>query len=432
MPLQMGMRLGLSRYTGASLDAVGGGNPLDNYGNAAFLFDVPLSTYRNGATQVGSFSSLTGLTFTRALAAYAPNSAGVLQLFASGAPRITDRGLLIEGARTNLATYSSDWTDSSWSNSNVTVTAAAATAPDGTLTATKLSPTTSAGATMVKNVGAVAATAASYSIYVKKGSGATDANKFIMRNLTTATILVNGTLNYDTGVWTTTTGNAALVSTLANGWYRITLYASSGITSGDSIQIYTGFTGSSETAGEYAYFWGAQLEAAAFASSYIPTTTASVTRPADVCSIAVSGISYPATLFAEFERVVDTGGSEIYLALDDGSTNNESLVFVKSTDLAALQVLTSGATQADLSVAGAVAINTSTKAAGRIATNDAIIAKGGVLSSQDTSVTNPATPTTIRLGSRFGGSLVCFGFIRRAAAWSDNPFSNANLQAVST
>jgi len=427
MPLQMGMRLGLSRYTGASLDAVGGGNSLDNYGNAAFLFDVPLSTYRNGASQVGSFSSLTGLTFTRALAAYAPNSAGVLQLFASGAPRITDRGLLIEGARTNLATYSSDWTDSSWSNSNVTVTAAAATAPDGTLTATKLSPTTSAGATMVKNVGAVAATAASYSIYVKKGSGATDANKFIMRNLTTATILVNGTLNYDTGVWTTTTGNAALVSTLANGWYRITLYASSGITSGDSIQIYTGFTGSSETAGEYAYFWGAQLEAAAFASSYIPTTTASATRAADVASIAAS-ITAPYTMFAEVDLPAVVAGGQVYMGASDGTGNNGSAIYNAGSALVVLNK-TSGSNDAVVVTAGTISANTVSRLAGRFETNN-INGRfnGGALGTLDTACTVSAR-TQIELGNSLVNALPIFGFIKRAAVWN-SAFTDANLQAV--
>ncbi|HEX5074251.1 MAG TPA: hypothetical protein VFW03_13635, partial [Gemmatimonadaceae bacterium] len=37
------------------------------------------------------------------------------------------------------------------------------------------------------------------------------------------------------------------------------------------------------------YYWGAQLEAASFASTYIPTTTASVTRNADVLTYATTG-----------------------------------------------------------------------------------------------------------------------------------------------
>lgn len=42
------------------------------------------------------------LTTTRASDAYADNTAGVWSLFGSGVPRITDKGLLVEEARTNL------------------------------------------------------------------------------------------------------------------------------------------------------------------------------------------------------------------------------------------------------------------------------------------------------------------------------------------
>ena len=55
-----------------------------------------------------------------------------------------------------------------------------------------------------------------------------------------------------------------------------------GITAGDDITVYAGFGGAAETANEYAYLWGAQLEPNAFVSSYVPTTTATVARVTDL------------------------------------------------------------------------------------------------------------------------------------------------------
>lgn len=204
----------------------------------------------------------------------------------------TLKGYLAEGSRTNLLLRSEEFDSASWTTSNVTMTANAVTAPNGKTTADKVEATTATNTSFYQTV-STTGTSATCSVYIKKGSGATDANRFILRNNTTATNLVGVTINYDTLDFSYDYGSTgATLTNVGNGWARLALSVTSGITSGDSIRCYEGFMGNSESAGEYVYIWGAQLEMASFASTYIPTTSASVTRAGDA-------LMYPSTSFGD-------------------------------------------------------------------------------------------------------------------------------------
>ena len=84
--------------------------------------------YRGSGAQGSSPSALPGYNFTRALAAYGEDTAGNLIQFASGVPRITNKGVLIEEARTNVLLQST--TLANFSTTNATNTT------DGTLSLT--------------------------------------------------------------------------------------------------------------------------------------------------------------------------------------------------------------------------------------------------------------------------------------------------------
>ena len=250
------------------------------YPQASFVLDFASNYYRGSGAQGSSPSALPGYNFTRALAAYAEDTAGNLIQFASGVPRITNKGVLIEEARTNVLLQST--TLANFSTTNATNTT------DGTLSLTgnlarKVTSLTAAATSFNYNIaGGAAAGANTVSVYAKKGSGSTDANTFALRNATTATTLVSIAVNYDTGAFSYSTGSSgAVVTPMANGWWRISLTSSS-FSAGDGLQLYAAFQGNIEAAGEYAYLADAQGEGGSFATSYIPTTSASVTRPADV------------------------------------------------------------------------------------------------------------------------------------------------------
>lgn len=173
----------------------------------------------------------------------------------------------------NLLLQSNDF-QTSWAATNTTRTLNSTTSPSGGTDGVKIEATTTA-VTQLFQGAIVTATSATGSVYVKQGTSATVANAFVLRNGTTATNLVAGTLNYSTGVFTYTTGSTGVIVTNAgNGWWRISLSATSGITSGDTIQFFVGFDGFSITAGNHFFAYGAQLVQGSTAGDYTQTTSA--------------------------------------------------------------------------------------------------------------------------------------------------------------
>lgn len=170
---------------------------------------------------------------------------------------------------------------------------------------------------------------------------------------------------------------------------------------------------------------------ASFPSSYIPTTTASATRAADVLTVPVSGLAYPLSSFVEFERAVDTAGNESWMTIHAGGNNDRTAAEINSGDTYRGLVVAAGATEANAAVAGAAAIGSVYRGAHRAALNDYKAAMAGVLSAADTSVVMPATPTTITFGATGSGSTPCFGYLRRVAIYS-RALTDAELQAVTT
>ncbi len=356
--------------------------------------------------------------------AYVPTTSA-----AAGALRRGDRGVLIEGSRTNLCLQSQTFDNATWSRIGSTVTANVIAAPDATTTADKLIEDTSTGSHIAfQTISFVSGTTYTASIYAKAGE------RTRLNILCVTGFLVNASFDLANGTILGTPVGTALIETLANGWYRCSVSIAATATGGGNLQfrlIDTGtnisYTGDG-TSG--LYLWQADLQAGAFPSSPIVTTSASVTRAADVLTYT-AGVSYPLSLWAEFERAVDTGGSEAFLTLNDNSTNNDAMLNITSGDLARFSTRAAGANQANCDVTGTVAVGAVTKLAGRSATNDVRSAKGGTLGTLETVATNPATPTLLQIGSRAASTSPAFGYIRRAAVFN-SALTDAQLTASTT
>jgi 6-phosphogluconolactonase (cycloisomerase 2 family) len=190
-----------------------------------------------------------------------------------------------EQARTNSFLRSEDFTDAYWSKNDVTVTANAVTAPDGTLTADQI--TDAGGGTGTASYvfrAFTTVTNANYtiSVFVKQGSYTGTVS---LKNLSTDAGAANFNLTTGTVINVTGTFFNAIIQPLPNGWYRISASFKATVATSQNIAP---IDISNATSGQFVYAWGAQFEDALGASSYIPTNGVIDSRSADFVT-SVSG-----------------------------------------------------------------------------------------------------------------------------------------------
>jgi hypothetical protein len=204
--------------------------------------------------------------------------------------------LLIEEGRTNLLTHSEDMTVvNGWLEDTGTGTVAwinnATTSPSGAINAEKLTEASTASARRItaKAVATAIGTTYTLSVYAK-------ASERSILQIALASGFVTATQNFDlvNGVLGTGDATAPSIVDVGSGWYRCSIQAVSSLTSslfglGMVPAANSGrFASYGGVVGNGIFLWGAQLEAGSFPTSYIPTTTGTLARGADVCSITGS------------------------------------------------------------------------------------------------------------------------------------------------
>jgi hypothetical protein len=394
--------------------------------------------------QIEVRSSVTAYTATttQAITNYIPQ----LMTAASGVARfdhnpITDEslGLLIEEQRTNLVLRSEEFDNAVWVKNACTVSANTLTAPDGAITADKLVEDTSTGLHFLHYLATFAAsTSYTVSVYAKAGERTRfqiGGSGSAWASFSTAVFdLSAGTVVTNTGAFT-----SASITPAGNGWYRCT---ATGLSNASPVnqQVAQFFLVQSGTTTSYTgngfsglFIWGAQLEAGAFATSYIPTVAASVTRNADAASMTGTNFS---SWYSAPEGTVYT---EFQLTSGNGAGNNANIVALEGAGGLNMTVHRDSAAGwryrtnlANLNISG-VSDTLSNKIVFAYATSSyPFVASGGAVQlNTGVGVAPVTTSLVIGGGSNYALSRAINGTIRKIAYYPIR-VTNANLQALTS
>jgi hypothetical protein len=215
---------------------------------------------------------------------------GLIKTAAIDEPRIefnpdgSYKGLLVEPQRTNLALYSEQFDDAYWGKTQANVTANTSISPNGQQTADTITaqagqnfPRVARTLSLTNNTNYV------LSVFVKK----IDASIIRLR-VDTSTSIIQSSYNIDTLAVVNIDGTGGSIEQYPNGWVRASLLFNSGSNASTvDIRPIAGNVSDGSNGffdGKSVIAWGAQLEAAPTASSYIKTEASTVTRVADVVS----------------------------------------------------------------------------------------------------------------------------------------------------
>ena len=344
---------------------------------------------------------------------------------------------LIKTATTNALLRSEEFDNASWTLTEATVTANSIASPTGSISADLLVESNQNAAHYVQSSALVAAsgTAYTFSCYAKAGTRSRIELLGFALGLTGRGFdLSNGTTFANTAGFSEPSSFS--ITPVGSGWYRCSITANgNGLTSTVRVYLNNGTSYAYQGNGTSGiYLWGAQLEAGAFPTSYIPTTTATVTRSADVASISGSNFSGwyrqdEGTVFAEGSSFDARTNDGIFLAVfDDNSISNEININRRiASYLASFAITTAGVTQADI-FGSAWQTGSIGRCAGAFKANDAATSFNGGTVATDAAVTVP-TVNTLRFGRRANGFNVWNGTIRRLVYWGQR-LPNSVLQTI--
>jgi len=339
----------------------------------------------------------------------------------------------VEPSGTNLLLQSEAWNVSPWAatsgSQGATVSGNVTASPDGTTNADKLIEAAVTGNHFcLQSLTLTSGTTYTASFFVK-------ASERTRGRLRTSGSGVYWDLDFNLTSATVTGGTNSFIQNFGNGWYRIGATFTATQASNNFILFLFDASGNVSYTGDGTsglFVFGAQIEVGSVATSYIPTTTAAITRAADVISVsgAVSGCigQTEGTIYAEFEYKTNTAERRL-IALSNGTASDRVMVWTQNNTLFA-QVEGGTITLASPITEGYHKLAFAYQQNGVSGTLFASLDGGAVVSG--TSAAFPASLTDINIGKNEATATSTFFWNARirAAALYTTRLTNAELAAM--
>jgi hypothetical protein len=184
------------------------------------------------------------------------------------------------------------------------------------------------------------------------------------------------------------------------------------------------------------YMWGAQLEAGSFATSYIPTTTASVTRAADVAGWTSAAFSSfwtgsARTIIGEADTSTSSGITVFLANVSDGTTSNRLSIARASTNKFAATNVVSGSVAGSAQSVGTVTTNAPFRVGASVSASDIGVSLNGE-NAVVSAVTASPTVSQFNLGSAAGFATLYLNGHYRSFAYYNTRLPDAILKQKSS
>jgi len=376
----------------------------------------------------------TPTTMTRTSIAYldrvVSTGPSVRQLFLTGAnwPRLCRRenvaggtfltGAVLEPQATNLCLQSETFDNASWTKVAGTITPNATAAPSLDATADAYVADATTGLHALAQTFTLTAATHVFSCFVKAGN-----QSMVILEDGFYSTTGRAWFNLATGAVGTVQSSIAeaLIEPFGNGWFRCSIKFT-GTAASHTLAVYCASTDSDPTSTGDAsttstLVWGAQLEIVSDGapSSYVTTTTASITRTIDSLDYDLTG-SFPATglpftvSYDMMSRSYDLLASSMPLWISSASGTNTDSVYpvISGADVAAGNMFVGGVNQ--LGFSGGTDIMNGEKHTHALviaSNNAALVVDGSTVATDATVNLMSAAMTYARIGSFQSGTNMC-------------------------